>query len=74
MISELAQRRKWARFTQQQLARMASSDKYKVARRSIQDYELGRRDINKCAAITLYRIAQALGCKMEDLLELEEGN
>jgi len=37
--------------------------------RSIQMYEQGRNDINKAQAITLYRLACALGCTMEDLLE-----
>lgn len=74
-LSKIAKRRKEEKLSQQQLAdmasAMASNPKYKIARRSLQDYELGARDINKCAAITVYYLAQALGCKMEDLLELE---
>lgn len=37
--------------------------------RSIQMYEQRRKDINKASAETLYRIAKALGCTMEDLIE-----
>lgn len=38
--------------------------------RLIQDYEQGHKDINGARAITLYQLAKALNCKMEDLLEL----
>ena len=40
--------------------------------RLIQDYEQGHRNINGAAGLTLYKIAQALHCNMEDLLELEQ--
>jgi len=35
----------------------------------IQKYEQGVKDINKSQAITLHKIAQALKCNIEDLLE-----
>ena len=38
--------------------------------RLIQDYEQAHKDINGARAITLYQLANALNCKMEDLLEL----
>ena len=38
----------------------------------IQYYEQGFKDINKAQCITLYNIAQALECKVEELLNLEE--
>ena len=38
--------------------------------RILQYYEQGYKDINKAQAITLYKLAQALECKIEDLLEL----
>jgi len=38
--------------------------------RMIQKYEQGVKDINKAQAITLYQVANALECKIEDLLEL----
>ena len=40
-----------------------------VTLRSIQMYEQRHKDINKASAETLYRIAKALGCSIEDLLE-----
>ena len=39
--------------------------------RILQYYEQGYKDINKAQAITLYQVANALDCKIEDLLELE---
>lgn len=35
----------------------------------IQKYEAKIKDINKAQAITLHKLAQALECKIEDLLE-----
>ena len=35
----------------------------------IQKYEMGVRDINKAQGITLHALAQALECKIEDILE-----
>ena len=43
-----------------------------VSLRMICLYEQRQRDINRAAAITLYRIAKVPACSMEDLLELEE--
>lgn len=37
--------------------------------RMIQHYEQGVKDLNKAQAITVYRLAQALNCTVEDLLE-----
>lgn len=39
--------------------------------RMIQHYEQGIKDINKAQAITIHKLAQALKCNMEDLLEIE---
>lgn len=39
--------------------------------RMIQHYEQGYKDINKAQAITLYQVANALDCKIEDILNLE---
>lgn len=41
----------------------------KVSVRMIQYYEQGSKDINKAAAITVKQLADALGCKMEELIE-----
>ena len=40
-----------------------------VSLRSIQMYEQRNKNINKANADTLYRLALALGCSMEDLIE-----
>lgn len=37
--------------------------------RMIQHYEQGYKDINKAQGITLHALAQALECKIEDLIE-----
>lgn len=52
--------------TQKQLA-----DKSNVQLRMIQNYEGGQRNINGAAGMTLYRIAEVLGCEIKDLLEFE---
>lgn len=39
--------------------------------RMIQHYEQGVKDLNRAQAITVHRLAQALECKVEDLLETE---
>ena len=38
--------------------------------RTLQYYEQGYKDINKAQGITLYKISQALGCTIEDILNL----
>ena len=40
--------------------------------RLIQDYEQGHKPINNAKAITVYKLAQALGCNVSELLELDE--
>ena len=40
-----------------------------VSLRSIQMYEQRNKDINKAQALTVVKIARALGCEVEDLLE-----
>lgn len=37
--------------------------------RMIQHYEQGEKDINRAEGMRLYKLAQALGCTIEDLLE-----
>lgn len=50
--------------TQSELARMSG-----VSLRSIQMYEQRNKDINKASAQNVFRLARALGCSMETLLE-----
>lgn len=44
-----------------------------VSVRMIQHYEQGVKDINAAAALTVYRLALALDCSVEDLLETPRG-
>lgn len=41
-----------------------------VSLRTLQEYEQGRKPINMAAGIKLYNLAKALGCRIEDLLEI----
>lgn len=51
-------------YSQKQLAEVSG-----VSLRSIQMYEQRNKDINKAQSESLFRLAKALGCTMEDLLE-----
>lgn len=66
-MSNLKDRRKAMGLSQSDLAYLAE-----IKVRLIQDYEQGHRNINGSAGLTLYKIAQALHCNMEDLLELDQ--
>lgn len=41
-----------------------------IPNQTLSKYEKGERDINKAQGITLYKIASALGCSIEDILEI----
>lgn len=64
-MSKLQNIRKANNLSQSKLA-----EKSGVNLRMVQNYEQGFKDINKAQAITLYKLAQALDCTIEDLLEL----
>lgn len=66
-MSKLKEIRKEHGISQAQLAKASG-----VSIRMIQYYEQGRADINKAEALTVYRLADALNNRMEDLLELDE--
>lgn len=66
-MSKLQDRRKAAGFSQSQLA--ARVEGLKV--RTLQHYECGELDINKAAAVTVWRLSVALGCEVVDILEIE---
>lgn len=51
--------------SQAELAKLAD-----VSVRTLQAYEQGTKDINKAEVLRVYRIAKALKCKIEDLIEL----
>ena len=65
-MSKLQEKRKAAGFSQRKLA-----DRVGLSFRMIQHYEQGSLDINKAAVETVYRLAKALGCSMEDLFDWE---
>lgn len=53
------------------MSQAALSKKTGLSTIMISHYESGYRNINKCQAMTLYKIASALGCEMEQLLQFE---
>ena len=63
--TRLAVQRKAARLSQEQLAERSG-----VGLRSIQMYEQKNKNVNRASAETLLRLSRALGCNMEDLMEL----
>ena len=65
-MSKLQDKRKAAGLSQSKLA-----ERVGVSFRMIQHYEQGSLDINKAAAETVYRLAKALNCSIEELLELD---
>lgn len=65
-MAKLQELRKAAGYTQRELAARAG-----LSIRTLQYYEQGVLDINKASASTVYRLALALGCKMEELLDLD---
>ena len=53
--------------TQQELADAAG-----VPVKSLGNLEQKRRSINRCRVDIVYRLAEALGCEMIDILDLDE--
>ena len=66
-MSNLKRIRKEKGLSQSQLANYSN-----VHISIIQTYEQGVRDINKAQADNLYKLANALNCAIEDLLEIEK--
>lgn len=66
-MGKLAELRKKAFLSQNDLVRISG-----VSRSVITKYESGEKDINKAAGETLFKLATALNCKIEDLLENTE--
>lgn len=65
-MSRLKENRERAGLTQKEL-----SERSGVNLRTIQDYEQGRKSINKAQGLSLYRLANALNVTIEELLELQ---
>jgi len=66
-MSKLAELRKKKGLSQNDLIKVSG-----VSKSAILKYEIGERDINKASGTTLLRIATALNCRIEDLLEGKE--
>ena len=54
---------------QRGLSQVALAEKAGVSLRAIQQYEQRCKNINHGQGVSLYRLAQTLGCRIEDLLE-----
>ena len=65
-MSKLQEKRKAAGLSQSQLAARVG-----MSVRTLQHYEQGSLDINKAAADMVYRLAVALECSVEDLLDVD---
>lgn len=68
-ISALQQIREMRGLTRRELA-----EKSGVNYRSLQDYEQGHKEIASAKGDTLYRLSLALGCTIEDILELRSAD
>ena len=66
-MSKLQDRRKAAGLSQSQLAAKVEG----LTLRTLQYYEQGASDINKAAAIIVWRLSVVLDCQVSDLLEIE---
>ena len=64
MNTELKNRRVIAHLKQRELAEAAG-----ISIKTLQDYESGRKNINTASASTVKKIAEALGCRMEELIQ-----
>ena len=61
--------RKAKGLSQSQLAKLAG-----VPVKTIQKYESGERDINKGQALIVYKLSNALGVQISEILNIERGN
>lgn len=66
-MNNLKHYRKAAGLSQGQLA-----EKVGISPRTLQDYEQGRKPLEKAAAITVLTMARILGCTVADLIDPEE--
>ena len=64
--TRLQAQRKISGYSQRELA-----EKVGVNLRTLQQYEIRAKDINKAAGTTLLALAKVLGCRVEDLLEYD---
>lgn len=64
--TRLQVQRKISGYSQRELA-----EKVGVNLRTLQQYEIRAKDINRAAGSTLFSLAKVLGCRVEDLLEYD---
>ena len=64
--TRLQAQRKICGYSQRELA-----EKVGVNLRTLQQYEIRSKDINKASAATLLSLSKVLGCRIEDLLEYD---
>jgi transcriptional regulator with XRE-family HTH domain len=64
MATKLKQVRSTKGITQKELA-----EKTEISLRTLQHYEQGSKDLTTAAAITVWKIAKALDCNIEDLID-----
>ena len=57
---------------EKELTQKGLADASSVKIGTIRKYESGEKDVNQAAGIILYKLARALECDMEDLLEIEK--
>ena len=62
-MTNLQEYRKMRKISQSELAKQAG-----VNLRTLQDYEQGRKPLGQAAAVTVHKIAKALGVTVEDLI------
>lgn len=62
-VNNLAYRRTLAGLSQQQLANLSG-----ISKRTIEKYEQGENDINNARVNIVFKLAQALSCNIEDIL------
>lgn len=67
MTTQLQLRRQGARMSQSELARKAE-----ISVRTLQSLETGARNIDKVAVLTALKLARALECNIEDILDWSE--
>lgn len=66
--TRLQTQRKISGYSQRELA-----EKVGVNLRTLQQYEIRAKDINKAAGTTLLALSKTLGCRVEDLMEYDGG-
>ena len=66
-MNQLKARRQSKGFSQKQLAEYSG-----VNIRQIQHFEQESHDINMAAALTVFKLARALDCEIEEILNLEQ--